>query len=171
MMHGLRHSGFTLVETIAVILVLGVLAGVTAPLMVGAAGSYADARDGRRAVEDASFALDRIVRILREAPSDATAGEPGFASADADGFELADGTEVSLSGTDLMLSIAGGAAAPLCRDVAVFELTYRGADGAVLDFGGGDVPGDAARVEIRIAASGQEMRTAVFLRATMEAES
>lgn len=165
------HRGFTLIETVAVILVLGVLAGVTAPLMVGAAGSYADARDGRRAVEDAAFALDRLVRVLREAPAGATPGEPSFVAATATGFELENGVRVALSGTDLMMDDGVHGACPLLRDVSVFELRYRGGDGMALNFGSGDTPASTRRVDVRMRASGQELRTSVFLRVSLEGGS
>lgn len=165
-----RNHAFTLIETIAVILIVGLLAGVVGPLMVGAADAYAGARDDRRATEDASFALDRIVRILREAPEADTPGTPAFTKTTSSGFAFADGTQIILSDTDLMMQIGAGAFAPLCRDVTDFELTYLRADGLPLDTPGGDDASDTRRVMIRLVADGQDLRTCVFLRLPPEEE-
>jgi len=163
-----RHGGFTLIETIAVILIVGLLAGVVGPLMVGAAGAYAGARDGRAAIENASFAMDRIVRVLREAPEGATEGTAAFAKALPGVFGFTDGSFVSKSGTDVVMVEPGGATShPLARDVTAFELTYLRDDGLELDTGAGDDVSDIRRVEIRLVAGGQELRTGVFLRVGM----
>jgi len=51
--------------------------------------------------------------------------------------------------------------------VTAFELTYLRDDGMELDTGAGDDVTDIRRVEIRLVAGGQELRTGVFLRVGM----
>lgn len=161
-------AGFTLIETVAVIVIVGLLGGIVGPLMVGAADAYAGARDGRRAVEDASFALDRIVRLLRESPEGDAPGTPAFSKITPEAFSFADGTQVIWADDELLFQQGAGPLSPLCRKVTAFEVRYLRGDGLPLDAGAGDDASDVRRVEVRLVADGQDLRTCVYLRLRAE---
>jgi prepilin-type N-terminal cleavage/methylation domain-containing protein len=65
-----RANGFSLVELISVIVVLGVIGTSTATLVSTYARAYSDAAVQSRLHVEASTALDRIVRELRSMPGD-----------------------------------------------------------------------------------------------------
>lgn len=164
-----NRRAFTLIETIAVIVVAGVLAGVVVPVVASSTGAFADMSEARDRTEAASLAMERIVRALREAGDRAdVAGVPDITLASAGRVQFGDGTEIRLTGTTLWYAEPGAAEAPLCQHVAAFELVYLGHDGLELD------PAVAAnlllveRLHVRLACSGAaELRTSVFLRCTL----
>ena len=156
------HRAFTLVELLGVIVIFSVLAGVISPVVLEAAGAHRRAATQRDAAQRAGYALERIVRLLRETPP-MQPGEPspGLAGAETERVERIDGAEVELIGSTLWLTPAGGDAAPLCQGVEAFELGYLGADG-VTDTRA--TPEATQRVTVRIVVDGFVLRTAVFLR-------
>lgn len=160
-----RHPAqraFTLVELVASMVVLGVVASVAAPLIASASDAFVKASSNRDDVERVSHAMDRVIRLLRTAPATAPgSGQPDITVATADHIEFGDGSELQLVGTTLMLTPAGGVASPLCAGVTVFELSY------LLENGNGSsigTPLSTQRMRVRIVANGQELRSAVFLR-------
>jgi prepilin-type N-terminal cleavage/methylation domain-containing protein len=165
----IMRPAFTLVETIAVILVLGVLSVVTTPLILSAGDAFGQAALARERTEDASMALERIVRALREAPDQSGApGTPDITTATATSIEFADGTEIELLGTTLWLALPGEAAAPVCQHVTAFELTYLNAGGGTITVSSPTDALNANRLHIRLAPEGgAELRTSVFLRCTL----
>lgn len=153
------HRGFTLLELIVTVAILGVAGAVALPLMATAADGYAGATRARLATENASFALGTITRLLREVP----AGESGLAIASlgSDSFVLSDGRSVRLEGTALVLTNANGLESPLCRSVSAFEIRGIAADGVT------DAGGDLAsiqRFEIRITVRGLTLAAVAFPR-------
>ena len=158
------RRAFTLIELMGVIVIFATLAGVISPVALEAAGAHRRADQQRQAANRAGFALERIVRLLRECPQ-AVEGEPAPAitAAGAQSVTLADGAKVERLGTTLWLTPPSGAAAPLCAGVDAFQLDYLGADG-VTDTGA--TPELTHRIAVQLTVDGFEMRTLVFLRAT-----
>lgn len=157
--------GFTLIEVIAVIVVLGVVAGLASPIMLSMSETYRSALDQRTAAESASIALDRVMRIVRETPPVVgSPGTPDITTATATRYTLGDGTSIELLGTNLMLTIPGEQPAVLCSDVTAFELTYLKDDSTELNLGAGDALSDVHKVDIRIACGPTELRAGAFLR-------
>jgi len=153
---------FTLVELIASMVVLGVVASVSAPLIANASDAFVTSSDHRDVAESLSHAMDRCVRLLRAAPATAPgSGQPDIAVAASDNIELADGSELELVGTTLLLTPAGGAPATLCTGVTAFDLAYRSEDGTTNTLA---APENTQRIEIHIEAGGQSLRCVVFLR-------
>ncbi len=160
---------FTLVELIGVMVVLSVLAAVAGPLLTSGADAYHRAAAQREALERASFAMDRTLGLLRDAPdSPSGSGVPAFTSAEPRRFAFADGRRVEWKGGSLWATIPGqpGGEAPLCAAVEGFSLRYLGADG-VTDTSAS--PGQSTRVEVTITTGGVTLRSAAFLRVTREA--
>lgn len=160
------RRGFTLVELIASIVVVATVAAVTSPILYSASDAYAKSVQQRRGAERVAGALDRLCRILREAPGKASpAGATNFTAATVNSFTLLGGVNASLSGSDLLLGAASVPPTPLCVGVTAFELTYFDGAGASVNAAGGT---DAVRrMEIRLAANGCELRTTVWLRASL----
>ena len=159
------QRGFTLIELIASMVVLGVVASVSAPLIGAASDSFVTSANNRDDIERLAHAMDRSVRLLREVPATAAgSGLPDIVVAATDNIEFADGAELELVGTTLMLTPAGGAASPLCTGVTAFELAYLAEDGLTDTIA---TPQTSQRIEIRIVAGGHELRSSVFFRVAM----
>lgn len=151
--------GFSLVELIAVMTVVGTIAGVAAPLMVGASDNFAIATRQRAAADRLDYALVRASRLLRAAPG-AIGGGANIATAGESRIVFADGARLELLGSTLWIAPAGEAAAPLCQSVSVFQLTYLGADGETDTRAD---PGATRRIRMRLRSDDVEARTTVFL--------
>lgn len=160
------RRGFTLVELLAAIVIVATVAAVTSPILFSATSAYAKSAQQRRSAERVAGALDRLCRILREAPAKASpAGATAFTAASVSSFTLLGGVNASLVGTDLLLGTATVPPTPLCVGVTVFEITYFDSAGAAVNIGTGT--DSVRRMAIRLAADGSELRTTVWLRASL----
>lgn len=150
----LNHScrgGFTVVELLAVMVVVGTIAAAVTPVLVGASQNHTIASQSRTSMDQLDFALMRITRLIKDAP----AGESGGASivrALPSQVAFEDGAEFQQIGSTLWITVPGAAAAPLCVDVQHVEFHYLGADGET------DVSADPAetrrmRIELQIGES------------------
>ncbi len=151
----------TLLELVAAMTVISVVAAVLLPVINGAADGYASAVSTRRAVEAVAFATDRAVRLLRETPEGATPGTVGIASSSADAVRFTDGRGLRRVGDTLEVLDETGAAAVLCRGVSAFEIGYFGDNGTTPTMG---TPTATQRYTVRLAASGAELRAVAFIR-------
>ena len=150
--------GFTLLELVLAMIVMSVVAVIVMPVTVAATESYAQARALREVAESSFYAIDRVVRLVREAPAGASTGL-GIGSADASEIVFSDGRGIRLSGTDLLL-VEGDAESPLLRNVQEFELIYLEEDGQTITL-------DAAaahRIHVRLKSAGMELTAVVFPR-------
>ncbi|MFM9957164.1 MAG: type II secretion system protein [Phycisphaerales bacterium] len=160
------RRGFTLVEMLATLVVVGTVAAITSPIVVGATQAFAKSASQRRAAEQVAGALDRLSRVLREAPAKSSpAGAADFASAAADNFALSNGLNVTLSGSTLMLGSTTVKGSPLCQNVTAFQITYLDSAGAAVSVASGT--DSVRRVVIRLAAQGVDLSTTVWLRASL----
>lgn len=122
-----RIRGFTLIEAIASIVVLGVLGIVASNLLATASGSYQNAAVRSELHKEASMTVDRITRILRSIPPDTSSDDPApsineFAS-DAIFWLTPDGAaSIEWTGSDIMITSAGEGAVLLQNDVSQFSL-------------------------------------------------
>ena len=122
------RRAMTLLEAVLAVTVLSIVAAVLLPVISGATDAYAASQGGKAAAESAGFALDRCVRVVREAPAGLDPGTAGFATINTDRIELSDGKEVYLDGTDLIYR-DGARDAVLARDVDAFVVEYLLEDG------------------------------------------
>ena len=164
MVRRVSHAGFSLVEVVMTITVLAVVAGVTFPVMNAAGDVYSAASDARDASDSCAFAIDRVVRLVRECPSGESAGEVGIATASAGEIAFTDGRSVRLDGDTLVYEDGEGLSSPLCRGVEAFELTYLGDDGETDTSSSAE---QTRRVGVMLRASGFELRSAAFIRIGM----
>jgi prepilin-type N-terminal cleavage/methylation domain-containing protein len=123
------RSGFTLLELLAAILVISIISATLMPVIASASDSFTVARDARYSTEKSAFALDRIVRIVRQAPIGADDTGVGITSATQSSVEFSDGTGVRLVGTTLEMLVPGENSVPLCLDVESFTVLYYANDG------------------------------------------
>ncbi len=173
-----RRGGFTLVESIAAIVVLGALGSIASFLIVDSVDGYVAAAGAAQLHAELSVALDRAAREIRRIGPDPAAAGPapdieGVTSTsiswnDAEG----DDCELALSGSTVLLRVDGGAPAVLLADVTAFAVTVYDGNDAPL---GPELSGagcDAIR-RVRLEATlerenvTQALRAKVFIRSMM----
>lgn len=151
--HRIQH-GFTLIELLAAILVMSIISVTLMPVIASASESYIVARQVVGSTERAAFAIERITRIVRQAPIGPSDEGVGIANATTTSVEFTDQTGVQLVGTQLEMLVAGADPVPLCFNVESFEIRYIGADGltnTILD------PTNTHRIEFMITTQGTQL--------------
>ena len=169
------RRGFTLVEMIAVIAILGTLAAAGSGLIFTASNAYADASIVAELHDEASASLDQCVRILRDIPEDAAASGP---APDIDvivpyGLRWDANTILYRSGTNLWYREGLGTWRIVQTDVTAFVVRSYDNDAALL---AGTLVGAACdpirRIEIELTVTrlgvSETVRTRVYLRCTMD---
>lgn len=151
----------TLVETLCSVVVLSIVGATTLPLLFVAGDGLGDAVSTRRSAEQAAFALERTIRLLRETPEGAARGTLGIASASPTGVRFSDGRGIELSGTTLYLYDATGTRADLCTGVSAFTLGYLGKDGVSSTLA---APTTTQRYTIELIVDGMRLNAAAFAR-------
>lgn len=150
----MKRNAFTLVELIAVMVILGALAAATAPIVATAGQSYADASNLRAAADDLAYALQRAARTLRDAPGNVIIATDGA-------IELSGGKRLERLGTTLWLTEPGEAPSPLCQDVTAFQITHLAEDGQT---DSASDPAEIQRLHITAERSGVWLATVIHLR-------
>ena len=178
------RSGFTLMESIATIVILAILGSIASFLVVDAVDGYVSASGSAQLHAEASLAMDRIMRELRKIELDPDHVPPPDVAPHIDAvtansinwWEEGVGAH-SLSwsataGDPLMLAIDGAAAIILIDDITGFTVSTFDAANLALPA----VPSAAERETIRriavvltIQRSGitESVQTKVFIRSTM----
>jgi prepilin-type N-terminal cleavage/methylation domain-containing protein len=169
-----RRRGFTLVEAVATIVVLGALGTAASSILLSATDSYLDAATAAQLHSEASIAMDRAVREVRKIALDssATSIAPDIDSVTASSITWDTTSSLSLSGTNLMLAVSGGAAAVLQSDVTAFTVqTYNESNTALGTSLSGSGCDPIRRVSLTITVSRggvtHTVRSKVFVRSTM----
>jgi prepilin-type N-terminal cleavage/methylation domain-containing protein len=168
------RCGFTLVESVTTIVILGVLGSAASFLIVNAADNYSEAAMVAQLHDEASAALDRIIRELRNIEYDdaATGDAPNIDSVTATSITWNTDWSLSLSGDQILFTENGGTAAPLLDDVSALAIqTYDESNtalGASLSGASCD-PIRRIQVSLTVTRSGQStsLRTRVFIRSLM----
>ena len=126
-----RRRGFTLVESMATVAILGTLGSTASFLILNAVDGYTDAATRAQLHAELSIALDRAMREIRkiELKGDAV-GEvaPNITSISGTSLKWEDypaGLEYELlwSGSELQLKVAGGGLATLMTNVTNLTIT------------------------------------------------
>lgn len=154
------HTGFTLLEAITTTIVLGIIGAVTLPLISSTTDVYAASSSATRVVDDLTFALDRVVSVLREAPPGEEMGTIAVTVGEADEVRFSDGTGCRLVDGTLLLRFADGSEGEVAVGVDSFVLRYIAADGS-------DTSADAGatqRFEVELSGGGLVLRTVAFCR-------
>ncbi len=170
--------GFTLIESIASMVVLAVLGSITSLLILNAVDGYSDAATSAQLHGEASIALDRAVRELRriELDSGASGIAPNIDTVTATSITWSDSApgsySLSVSGSDVMLAVDGGAAAILLADATAFSVaTYDESNTALAASLTGVACDPIRRIAIDVTLRQGEviesLRTKLFIRSTM----
>lgn len=160
------RRAFTLMESLMVVTILGIIAAGTLPIMQGVATNAAASDRTRRVSESGAYAIDRIARMLRDAPPGVTNGTINLAAAAADTISFADGRSLFMKGDELWYRNTDGAEDALITNVQEFEITYLAADG-VTDTSA--TPHTTQRFIVRLVTGGLELRIAIFPRVRLAA--
>lgn len=155
------RRAFTLVEMVCAITVLAVVGAVALPVMGGATDAYTNAAITRRTSERAAYALERVARLLRDAPEGATDGAIGVQMAAADSVLFTGNRGVYLQGSKLYLTLPDSSTPVLCDRVEAFTIEYRGEDGVTNTIA---TPAQTQRFNIMLRVNGFELRTSVLAR-------
>ncbi len=155
------RSGFTLVECICAITVIGVVSAVVLPVINSATTSYVNAAQARDASENVAYALDRCVNLLQDAPLDPTTGAVSISSANSTSIRFTDNRGLSLSGGVLSIQDANGTTAVLLRSVQTFTIGYFAVDGVTST---ASAPQNSWICTVQIRHADFELRTSVYLR-------
>ena len=168
------RRAFTLIEVVATIVVLATVGTVASGILFTATDGYLEARMTAQLHTELSIAMDRIVRELRniQLDGDASGVAPDIDAVTATSITWDDDYVVAMSGSNLMLTIDGAAAAVLLSDITSFSIqTYDEDNIALAATLGGEDCDDIRRISISatIERSGvsEMLRSKVFIRSTM----
>lgn len=152
---------FTLIEVTMTVVILAIVAGSVVPLVFAASDNFANAATVRRTAEKTAYAMERTVRLLRDAPPGAARGTLDLTIADPSQFRFGTGRGIELSGSTLLERAADGTLSPLCDGVTSFAVEYLASDGVTSTSA---APQDSQRFNITIVCDGFELRSAAFAR-------
>ena len=171
------RRAFTLVEVIATIVIVAVLAAISANLVRSATSGYADAATRAELVNDGSAALERLVTGIRDIPlrASVTPAEPLIATITTDSLTVDGNQGFALSGTNLRLTVAG-VTKTLVGNVSNFQVRAFDQSNAALAVSlSGDACDPVRRIELTLTLSrngvSETLRTRVFLRCMMNGAS
>lgn len=163
------RRAFTLVEMIASIVVIGIIAGTASVMITESADAYAASSTSRKTADDAAFALYRItaaIKAIEQHP--AIPGTPYLSYIAPSEFRTPAGLRVRLRRSNLMFTEPGSREAVLAEDVSAFTITWLDGDDNVLN---PSVPASlllVRRMAIRLVLRGEEFRVIVTPRAVMD---
>ncbi len=173
-----RRRGFTLVESMATIAVLGILGSTASFLIVDSVDGYMDAATSAQLHAEMSIAMDRAMREIRkiELDDDAAGVAPNISLMSATALNWQDSSSntyrFAIVGSELQLEVASGGLSTLLTDVTDLEIS-------IFDEGNTDIgPGcagdtcDPVRrivVDVTTQRNGvtESLRFKVFIRSTM----
>ena len=145
----MRRAGYSLIELVIVLIIIGVLAAFVSPILTTAVTSYDTTAQNLEALTKMRYAMERIareIRAIRRDPLDPDSFDIVTGSMTATKFEFcrSDGTRVTIdntTSTEIKLGYTSGftstctaSAATTYRltdNVTAFSLTYRTITGAV----------------------------------------
>lgn len=169
-----RYRGFTLIEAVSTIVILGIVGGIASNLILTGADGYLDASTTSELHTEASIGLDRISRELRMMPLDSGASgvAPDIDEVTATSIDWDDDYSISLSGSNLMLTIDGGTSRILLSDVSAVTIAVADEDNTPLGLPRtGSACDDIRRVFVLVSLQRngvtESLSTKVFLRCTM----
>ncbi len=174
---GRRRRGFTFVESMATIVVLGVLGSTASFLILDSVDDYTDAALSAQLHAEMSVALDRAMREIRKIELDTTATDvaPDITVMTAASLQWEDGSgnayQLVKVGSELQLAMAGGALATLLTDVTALTIFIFDEDNADLITCAGATCDDVRRVSVDVTTQRngvtEALRFKAFIRSTM----
>lgn len=172
--HRSRRRGFTLVEAVGTIVILGAVGTVATNLLLTAADGYGQATTRAQLHSELSMAMDRIVREFRAIDLDngASGIAPDIDNSDAEAITWHTDSTLELSGTTLELTLDGGTTATLLTDVTAMDLVTYDEDNVELrDAMSGAQCDDIRRIRLTLTVTrfgvSETLRSRVFIRSCM----
>lgn len=170
----LPRRGFTLVETICSLVIVATIGSVSSGIIYTAIESYRDASTRAQLHNDCSAAFDRLTKVLWSIPRDtsATVVAPLISSTTATSISWNTNWTLTLSGSQLLLTEAGGTARPVLENVTAFSITcYDESNTALAANLSGSATQAIRRIKMQVTVSKQgsseTLRTRVFIRSLM----
>ncbi|MFU8828224.1 MAG: type II secretion system protein [Phycisphaerales bacterium] len=162
------RRGFTLIEAVTVMVLLGIISAVLSTVIYAATDTYSTAQSQRQTSDQLSFAIDFIARSLREVPaSETNPGSCGILDASDSSVRFESGLEIELLDGSVWISIPQRENSPLIDGVTDLRFAFF-PDGAPdqppIDVAGGESAEFARVIDVLISAGGQSLRTRVLLR-------
>ncbi len=163
------RAGFTLVEMAATMVIIGVLMTIASTVVWSATKGLGSGSISAQLNIDASVALQRLVREFRDIPKKSGLLAPDITSVTPTTIAWGTNGTLALSGTNLILSDAGGTSRILLGDVSGFVLQCYDESNAALASSLSGSSCDAVRrisVTITLLRGGvsEPARTKVFIR-------
>ena len=169
-----RRPAFTLVEAVAVMVVLAVIGSVSSSIIHAAVRAYRDTTVRARLHEEAAAAMSRVITELRRIPLDPSAGAaaPLITSVTPSSMAWGVNSTLSASSGTLQYVDAGAPAATLATDVSALTIRCYDQNNALL---GASLSGSACApirrisVELSLSSGGvtETLRARAFIRSTM----
>jgi prepilin-type N-terminal cleavage/methylation domain-containing protein len=156
-----RRRGFTLLEVTVTVVILGIISASVVPIVFTAGDAYANAANTRRTAEKTAYAMERVIRALRDTPAGATRGTVAISTAATSQIRFTSGKGIELTGMTLYERATDGTLSPLCDQVTDFTLAYLGSDGVTSTIG---TPANTQRYNIRMVCNGFELRSSALAR-------
>lgn len=170
-----KTRGFTLIEAIASIVVLAVVASTSTSVVWAAVHSFEQGAETARLQSEASIAMERMIRDLRAVSligTDTGTNTPDISSVTAGSITWNGSTRsLALSGSDLVLTV-NGTGRVLLEGVTAFSVqAYNGANTAMATTLSGSACDPIRRLSLQVDVARGEasssVRTKVFLRCMM----
>jgi prepilin-type N-terminal cleavage/methylation domain-containing protein len=131
-----RVEGFSLIELIMVIAILGILAAFVGPVLFNAMRSYDQAQKSVQTQAKMRYAMERMSREVREVrrqATDATLLDITLMTATSLGFFKTDSTPVMIAATGNQVNLAYSTVSAMLTDqLGSFSLQYFEPDGATV---------------------------------------
>ena len=173
-----RRRGFTLVESMATIAVLGVLGSSASYLILDSVDDYTDATTSAQLHAEMSIALDRAMRELQKIELDGavTGVAPNITSVTSIWIMWEDAAansyQLGMAGSDLQLEVAGGGLSTLLTDVTSLTISIFNESNVDIGPACAGAACDPVRrivVDVTTQRSGvtESLRFKVFIRSTM----
>lgn len=159
------RPAMTLLEVMVSVVLLSIAGAAVLPVMDASARLYAESAGTRGETGRLRYAMDRVVRVLREAPAGEAAGSIGLSRFEASWIEFEDGAGLALEEGVLRIRHPDLGEGVLLTGVGGFSIVALDEDGAreLRD-------ADAARADrflVTLSTRHAELRTVVFPRVRM----
>jgi len=168
------RPGFTLIETIAAMVIVSIVGSLTSGILYTAIGSYREASTRAQLHNNCSAAFDRLTKVLWSIPRDTTASivAPLISNVTATSITWNSNWTLTLSGTQLLLTEAGGTARPVLEDVTAFSVScFDESNSALAASLSGAATQAIRRIQIQVTVSRQgvteTLRARAYIRSLM----
>lgn len=159
------RPAMTLLEVMVSVVLLSIAGAAVLPVMDASARLYAESASTRGETGRLRYAMDRVVRVLREAPSGAAPGSLGLARLDDSSIEFEGGVGLALENGVLLIRDPDLGEGVLLTGAIAFSIRALDEDGV------SELRGDGAsradRFLVTLSTGHAELRTVVFPRVRM----